>query len=252
MRVLQKNGLNEKQAAVYLALLALGQGTVAQIATAAALKRPLVYLLLEELKQRGHITELIGHTVKRYTTVDPRLFLKQQKSALVDLEFMMPSLTRQHERGVTHRPWVEVIESAAGIVRLYRQFGRVKDARYISSYAHLRATFPEEVQQWIQSAKIGKSEAPRYQIIVDEPEGRAFAEEVRSCPAWHIRLLPARTKIEANFDIMEDVVMITHFDPLFATVVHSDSLATDYAALFELLWKGCVPYKKRNHPPKGR
>lgn len=245
LRVLLKNGLNEKQARIYLCLLDLGQATVSQAADAAGLKRPLVYLLLSELKERGLVMELTGRAVKRFITVDPRLFLKQRQDALADLEFMMPALVRKHEHEIAPRPRVTVVEGAAGILRMYRQFGRAMKARYISSYAALRAAFPDEVQQWIRSAQIDKSTTPRYQILADDPEGRAFAEAVRHCRAWNIRLLPTQVKIQTNFDIVENVVMITHFDPLFATIIHSEKLADDYAAMFDLLWQSCCTYKKR-------
>lgn len=252
IRVLTKNNLNKNQALVYLTLLKLGYGSVSQIAQAAELKRPLVYLILDELKQRGVVTELLDRTIKRFAATDPRIFLNQQKSALEDLRFMMPFFLRQYEQGVPKRPWVEVVEHPSGILRLYRQFGRATKARYISSFASLRTTFPEEVQEWIHSARMGKSITPRYQIMVDEPEGRAFAEEVSICKAWNIRFLPSRMNIKINMDIIDDVVMVTHFNPLFATVTHAPSLANDYGVLFDLLWKSCTPYKKKTYPQKAR
>ena len=51
---LQNVGLDEKTAKVYMAVLALGTSSVKTIAEKAELKRPTVYLHLDELMQKGY------------------------------------------------------------------------------------------------------------------------------------------------------------------------------------------------------
>ena len=55
---LKEIGLSENQAKVYLACLQLGQDSVLNIAKSAELKRPSVYLLLEELENKGLISQV--------------------------------------------------------------------------------------------------------------------------------------------------------------------------------------------------
>ena len=50
---LEKIGLTEKEAAVYLALLKLGPTTALKIARETGIKRPTVYTTLDALKGRG-------------------------------------------------------------------------------------------------------------------------------------------------------------------------------------------------------
>ena len=52
IEVLNKTGLHEKEAKVYLALLELGTADVSDIAAKAGVKRPTSYLVLDELKER--------------------------------------------------------------------------------------------------------------------------------------------------------------------------------------------------------
>jgi HTH-type transcriptional regulator, sugar sensing transcriptional regulator len=57
-------GLNEKQAKIYLALVELGQGTGYQIAEVSKVKRPTVYVILDELRKKGLILK-IPHAKKQ-------------------------------------------------------------------------------------------------------------------------------------------------------------------------------------------
>lgn len=54
--VLQKIGLQQKESAVYLALLELGTADVSGIAKKAGIKRPTCYLVLDDLKNRGLVS----------------------------------------------------------------------------------------------------------------------------------------------------------------------------------------------------
>ena len=55
---LQKIGLSDKEAKVYIALLKIGDATVKDISSEANLKRPTTYLILEELRQKGLILKI--------------------------------------------------------------------------------------------------------------------------------------------------------------------------------------------------
>ena len=46
-------GLNDKEAKVYLALLKFGEANVSDIADEAGMKRPTVYVILDEIRKKG-------------------------------------------------------------------------------------------------------------------------------------------------------------------------------------------------------
>ena len=62
--ILQKIGLSDKDAEVYLACLELGTQPASVIARKAGLKRPTTYLILEGLLKRGLVSEYTGSNVK--------------------------------------------------------------------------------------------------------------------------------------------------------------------------------------------
>jgi len=68
--VLSSVGFTNKEAQVYIALLSLGAGTVQQIATLSGLKRPIIYVLLEGLIQRGYVSEIPGKKIRAFQAME--------------------------------------------------------------------------------------------------------------------------------------------------------------------------------------
>ena len=75
-KVLEKLGLSEKEAKVYLALLGMGQTTVQAIAKKAGVVRPTTYVILETLSKKGLATT-VEKNGKVYFAAEPPDQLKQ-------------------------------------------------------------------------------------------------------------------------------------------------------------------------------
>ena len=77
--ILTNFGLTDKQAKVYLALLELSSALPSTISRKSGLKRPTVYVILEQLQEKG----LVGHLKKGnslfFTAVDPKALVEDQK-----------------------------------------------------------------------------------------------------------------------------------------------------------------------------
>lgn len=75
-------GLTEKEASIYLALYKLGEATAYQIAKESGLKRPTVYVLMEELRKRGLVL-VIPHAKKQlFVARDPHEFIQEFQSKM--------------------------------------------------------------------------------------------------------------------------------------------------------------------------
>ena len=68
---LQKLGLSDKEAGVYLAMLELGPSVVSDIAKRAGVNRSTAYVVLDFLSKRGLITETDSKTAKLYNAAPP-------------------------------------------------------------------------------------------------------------------------------------------------------------------------------------
>lgn len=121
-KYLQEIGLTDKEASVYLALLAADNSSVVELAGKTEIKRPTVYVVLESLAKKGLVSETtIGKKVHYQAEPPERLetFVERQKIVLDErakrLKDIIPEIKSvQRESG--ERPVVKFFEGKEGIL----------------------------------------------------------------------------------------------------------------------------------------
>ena len=240
---IEKIGFRDNEAAVLIALFELGSATAAQVAKRAELNRSTAYVTLGNLVRRGYVTELPRQKVKQYVAADPSKLLNVGREHLENFKFLLPVFKAMYN-GAQGKPRIEFFEGRDAIQTVWQEFGRAGEARYISSYAQLRAIFGNKIDKWIESALTGKTKTKTRQITTDEPEGRAFAKRVIPSKSWDVRLLPKGAKVDVDVAVVDDTLALTSFDPLFIVVIHSVSLAKSVGLMFDLAWHQCQEARK--------
>lgn len=121
-KVLEKLGLSEKEARVYLALLGMGQATVQQIAKKAGVVRPTTYVILETLSKKGLATTVEKNSKVYFAAESPeqlRQFLSQQEREIAtkfeELKQAMPELVSVFALS-GERPTMRFYEGKDGVV----------------------------------------------------------------------------------------------------------------------------------------
>ena len=115
---LQKIGLTDKEAVLYLAGLQTGPATMQQLVNSAQLKRATVYELVESLKDKGLIKTVLKGKRKIYITEDPQnIFplIKQKENVLHNI--MGQLLSIQSHAG--KKPSVRIYQGVEGIKEIY-------------------------------------------------------------------------------------------------------------------------------------
>ena len=236
-------GFEEKEARVYLALSEIGKASVSEIAAKAELKRPAVYYLLENLKTRGYVQDVAGDKVKRFSAIDPGRVLHNNQIAVEEFRFMLPLIRALQEKGGA-RPRIEYLEGKDAVVAVYRLFEKRKRARFLTSIKRLNTFMPEEVESWVRRYESGQDkEKTHATLLTDTPEDRAWADRAMKAEQ-NVRTLPKGMEIEMDFSMVDDILSITSFDPLFIVVIHSERIARSSMALFDLAWKTGKEIKK--------
>jgi predicted transcriptional regulator len=117
--LLQQFGLSDKEGALYVALLELGQANVAEIAKQANIKRPTAYVLLETLKDKGFVSQQ-GGANRRYQAEDPRKLLAYEKTKVAQFEKALPGLIGLAANS-EHKPGVRFFSGKDGIKAVYEE-----------------------------------------------------------------------------------------------------------------------------------
>lgn len=122
-------GLSEKELAVYLSVLELGEGHIQDISRKSGLQRTSVYNFLEELKERQLISEIKKGKRRIFSATSPHLLLEQQKSKVSSVERLIPQLLAI-QNSVKDKPRVSFYEGMEGIKEIYRMTLRDKQIIY--------------------------------------------------------------------------------------------------------------------------
>ncbi len=151
---------------------------------------------------------------------------------------MLPLIT-SHK---SHSSPIEFHDTLEGVLSVSHTFGRAKRARYLTNYSSIKQTYGEAVmKKWAASAHDPRQKTRVQQIIVDEPDGKMFASWIKGSKTWKLRYLPQEIHFTINFDVVDDTVAITSFEPLSMVVIHSKEVAQTLGHLFDQTWDRCTP-----------
>lgn len=115
-----KFGLHALEQEIYLALVALGSGTVTEIAKKTNKGRSLVYFHVRHLKERGLIEESRRKSVLRYIPKSADEVAQLLQSWVDDFREVVP-LLKSLRHIQTETPAIEVIESKKGFFGIYEE-----------------------------------------------------------------------------------------------------------------------------------
>ncbi len=119
-QTLKSIGFDQKQSAIYLTCLQLGEDTVFNISTIARVKRPTTYVILQTLAERGLVSFRKTKKATLYSAASPKNLLTQLKQREKNLEKAIPNLMAIYNQQ-PNKPEVQFFEGKDGVVQVYRE-----------------------------------------------------------------------------------------------------------------------------------
>src|SRR3989338_9011848 len=161
---LEKFGLSDKEAKVYLACLELGPSTAAQIAQKADVNRATTYVAIESLTKQGLLSSHEKDSKTFFSAEDPAMLkrlLDQQreevKNKLSSLEELLPELVKMHNYS-GEKPNVRFFEGKEGLLTMQEDFLKTKDKKIEAIYNvdDYNKVFSKEEQKIYYQTRIKK------------------------------------------------------------------------------------------------
>jgi len=236
--LLEQFGLSDKESALYVALLELGQADVAVIATKANVKRPTAYLLLDALKDKGFVSLQEGMG-RQYRAEDPRKLLAYEKTKVAQLEEALPGMLGLASNSEL-KPGTRFFTGAEGIKAVYEESLLQPAGSEILAIGNAEAVERsiEGFQNWYIKRRAESGISMRA-IIPATPEGLKIAvrdaQELRGT-----RLLEPDDFTEpVEVNIYGDKVSAVSFveNELIGVIIESKVLANVHRQMFELMWR---------------
>jgi sugar-specific transcriptional regulator TrmB len=234
---LEKLGFEAKEAQLYLALLELGEGDIADIARKSGLKRTTVYHILEDLKTRGLVSQSKKGKKTRYIAEDPRSIGEEMKEKEGLYHRTLPQLL-SIANFLERKPVIRYYEGLSGIKEAYKDHLKYQDSELSGWWSKGYEIFGEDYFYDYYIPERLKRKIWVRAIVHDGSFGRKQQKEDTQY-LRQIRLASWETAF-TEIDIHlygKSKVSINSFQEKFALIIESKALFNTLKNIFELQWK---------------
>jgi len=227
-------GLSEKEVKVYLALLELGQSTAPKIAKKAGVKHPTTYVILDELRKKGLLTEIPKKSKSLFTAQSPETLLAARKEANEEIRLKMPEILALYN-AKAEKPKVRFYQGEKEILELYKEIFSENEVWFIASIGSIPETLMPAIHRHIQKAFTNKTRIR--EIEEDDPISRDFRKKYES-EFYSIKTAPHDFKLPSDNAIYGNkIALLSYKTEPMAVVVESEDVVKTYRSLFEMAWR---------------
>jgi HTH-type transcriptional regulator, sugar sensing transcriptional regulator len=244
-----KLGLSEKQAKVYLALLELDSAKISDIAAKANIKRSTTYLIIDELLQKGLVSEYPSYKGNKYTIENPeklKNILNEQKK---ELDYAFPFIHKMYNKE-KERPQVKVYEGLEAIRQVYLDyvFKSETEVLFFSSLSKVLDMVPDLNEMWRKEI-IKQQNFKGKEILNPSKKDIEYGlKAIKNSKNLEIKVLPKDSKYQfkdSECAIFDDQVMfVAYGSKIFTTLIKSQLLTESLKALFFQTWEHSTPVTK--------
>lgn len=240
--LLKQIGLNEKEAAVYLALLELGTSTVHGIARKADLKRPTVYLILDNLEQKGLVSLIPKAKISLYAAQSPEKILTDLHKREQLLKLQLPNLLALYNDNKV-KPQVQLFQGKEGVDEVYQKIFKARQTQLFSTIKDVQQVYPELVKELLRKTKQGEMRVK--EILTKSKEDIDYAKSIQPNEYYEQRFAEGEVGFLTDNALFDDSVAFFSYTPfIFAVLITSKEIYQSLLTLFELAWQTAEPYEK--------
>lgn len=232
---LQKLGLSEKEAAIYLAGLELGPASVKALAIKSKVKRTTIYQLLDDLKVKGLFKESLRKKKLLYVAAHPnqlKIILNEQNEVLNRNFEAILSVTNSD----LGKPAIELYDTVEGIHKMYEDalVEVIGNTIGISGDEAVSGLEEEWLQKYVQKRQRTGAEAKT--IMTDSKLAKKWREQ-DALQSRKTKLLPGCEQIPVNIEVVGDRVLITSLKgETLGVVIKSARISSGFRTILNQLW----------------
>ncbi len=231
---LKSMGIDEKQAQVYLACLELGKGTIQEVSLKSGVKRTSIYNFLEEMKNKGLVSEVKEGKKVVLIAEDPNnLALKMQRQS-DEFKMMLPELMGIFNLP-SHKPKVKFYQGVEGIKNAYGDLLTAQSTIY--GFADYEKMFYliDALSIWRIPEERAKRKIKYLNIAKDSPTAR----DVKKRDGEQLRetRLVKDVDFETEINIYDNkVAMFSFRRPGAAVIIEDAAIAQTLRSIWKAWW----------------
>ncbi len=235
---LERLGLSEKEAAVYLAALQSGPSSVQELSRLSMVKRTSVYHVIESLLSRGLVQWELRGAKEQLVAKDPtaleRLLEKQRTEFLQTLPYLQ-SLHQfaSSDSVIRHISGIAQVESA-----YWEMLERVRPDEDYMVLSNMERWQPLISEQFAQTFLSRRGRMPiRVRMILCE--GKLARERLgeRRKANEQTRILPKSSLLTTNLVIVPRRVFLHQFEPPYlGMIIENQHIIRMHREMYEIMW----------------
>lgn len=238
-KYLQEIGLNEKEAAIYLALLQVDAASVIDIAKKTSINRSTVYVVLEGLMKKGLVSETRSGKKVHYLAESPErlaVFVEGQRMVFEERSKRLPDIIPQIksvQRASGERPMVKYFEGREAALGAHLLFFNAEDKEgvgyFLFNWDFIEEVFnPNEIST-IQNIRPGKNIEAK--TLYTSAKTTLPTNELSD----RIKIDGEKYPLSCDISIYEDRVQIIAMGKSISTIfIQSKDVADTLKSLFKL------------------
>lgn len=237
-QILMQNGLAEKEAKVYLAILEGGEMTALQIAEKSHLKRTTVYDILAVLKERGIVSMLKRRGIHHVSALPPQILIERFKRSAQLADHILPQLLELAYSSPL-KPRIRFYEGIEGLKAILTEMSLSKQQTVgFTDYALM----PKEMFAHIRKTVVPNRRERRNHIRLLVPRNErniaVHKEDILHYGEHRIVDFPsdARHMEILLYDFTKTAFLSFETNELFGVVLDSAAIHTTLRNIFELVW----------------
>jgi sugar-specific transcriptional regulator TrmB len=232
---LKNIGLKKQEIDIYLAILALGSGTISDISKKAKIKRPTVYQYMDNIVGSGLVYKTLKGKRVFYRAANPKKIVKSLEEKKENIEKIMPELQSMYSN-VFYKPKISFYEGKEGLKNIYEQMIFThKNVYSIFSPENFFNIFSfEENDKFLMG--LYNAGGKLYNLVeksdraIEHLKVKKYKDFVKN------RLLPDDFKYQTDLLIKGDCVALISFANLVGVVIEDKAIADLQRSLFKFIW----------------
>ncbi len=235
---LQKAGLTDKEAKVYLAALELGNATIARLSQKSKVKRSTVYLAVGALKEKGLLSIVKKKNKTYFYAEDPRKIEKDLESKKEAITKAMPEILAL-ANFLDRKPKVKYFEGRSALKEVFKNMLDYPDQEILSWFPEYHYNLEDKflfeyfVRNRIKNKIWVRAIAPNTKINLKHKENSKKMNR-------RVRLVPQKKfKMEIEIALYgKNKIGIISFKEEFGMIIESNGISNGLKSIFEIMWEG--------------
>lgn len=231
--ILENLGLNEKQTKVYLACLELGSASVAELSEKSGVKRTSIYNFLEELIQKGLLSELHQGDNILLIAEDPKVLVEKAKHQLQNIQTALPELLGMFNRP-GNKPKVHFYQGIAGLKKVYEE--TLKSQEPIYAFTDYEKLMPL-MEEWMWNYAAERARRGIAFTAIAKEGGWARKALARSKEHKRQLKIIKDVNFDTEINIYENKVAILSFQrPYSGVIIEDAAISQTLKSIWRMLW----------------